>query len=109
MLFPLSADGVTSACKVRRVLGLSFCRSALKLYTYSPSLRSLTLIVTRYGVLSFAQAPYITTKARAMLARAFLVNVEIYNRTSTSGESFFTLPQPAISVARYTEQGPHNQ
>ena len=108
MLFPLSADGVTSACKVRRVLGLSFCRSALKLYTYSPSLRSLTLIVTRYGVLSFAQAPYIT-KARAMLARAFLINAEVYNRTSTSGESFFTLPQPAISVARYTEQGPHNQ
>ena len=34
---------------------------------------------------------------------------EVYNRTSTSGESFFTLPQPAISVARYTEQGPHNQ
>ena len=100
---------LTSACKVRRVLDLSFCRSALKLYTYSPSLRSLTLIVTRYGVLSFAQAPYITTKARAMLARAFLVNVEIYNRTSTSGKSFFTLPQPDISVARYTEQGPHNQ
>lgn len=109
LLFPLSADGVTSACKVRRVLDLSFCRSALKLYTYSPSLRSLTLIVTRYGVLSFAQAPYITTKARASIARAFLVNVEIYNRTSTSGKSFFTLPQPSISVARYTEQGPHNQ
>ena len=44
-----------------------------------------------------------------MLARAFLVNVEVYNRSSTSGESFFTLPQPAISVVRYTEQGPHNQ